>query len=271
MGNQIVQKRGNIVFLSHGGGPFPVLGGMGHEKMIAFTRQLGSEIPKPDEILVISAHWEETIPTVINAESPGLYYDYYGFPDEAYTLKYPAPGHPELAEEIVNLLGENNINARTESRRGLDHGVFIPLLLMYPQADIPVTQLSLIKGLNSQAHIALGKALRPLMKRNILVIGSGFSFHNMSPATYPFGSHDKEDPANNAFQDWLIDTCCGSHNESVRDERLVGWTSAPHARYCHPREEHLLPLHVCQGIAENAGEVIFDDYIAWKRCIALRW
>jgi aromatic ring-opening dioxygenase catalytic subunit (LigB family) len=260
---------GDIIYLSHGGGPIPILGGFGHEKMIVFMKRLGSELPRPDEILVISAHWEESIPTIINAEFPKLYYDYYGFPEEAYTVKYPAPGHPELAEEILNLLRKNNNKAKTDSNRGLDHGVFIPLIMMYPQADIPVTQLSLIKGLDPQEHFSLGKALRPLMKRNILIIGSGFSFHNMS--AFSMVESEIEDPRNNVFQEWLKDTCSGSHDEVFREQSLVGWTSAPNARYCHPREEHLIPLHVCQGIAENDGDIIFDDYIAGKRSLAIKW
>ncbi len=258
-----------IVYLSHGAGPVPILGGLGHEKMIAFLKQLGSDLPKPEEILVISAHWEEARPSIITSENPGLFFDYYGFPDPAYALTYPAKGNPGLAQEILALLEKEDIKAISESNRGLDHGVFIPLLLMYPQADIPVTQLSLIKGLEPEEHLKLGKALRALSERNILIIGSGFSFHNMRKMGN-FESED-QDPSNDAFQDWLIETCCNTPIESVREARLREWSSAPHARYAHPREEHLLPLHVCQGISKHAGKVIFDNYIAGKRAVALKW
>ncbi len=231
--------------------------------------QLPSQLIKPDAILVISAHWEESAATLLGAKNPPMFYDYYGFPEQAYEITYPATGNPELADRIASLLQKNSIPARIDPKRGFDHGLFIPLKLMYPEANIPALQLSLLRGLNPAAHIALGKALRELMNENILVIGSGFSFHNqIAFFGQAFGAPDN---ANEAFQNWLIETCTGSLSQSEREQRLTEWAKAPSARYCHPREEHLLPLHVCQGMAGKPGKVIFDDQILGKRGLAFLW
>jgi 4,5-DOPA dioxygenase extradiol len=263
------QNQAQIVYFSHGGGPLPILGDASHKAMINFMQQLPSRLRKPDAILVISAHWEESIATLLGAQTPPMFYDYYGFPDETYKITYPAPGSPELADRIASLLIKNNISARIDTQRGFDHGLFIPLKLMYPQADIPSLQLSLLRGLNPMAHIALGKALRELMYENILVIGSGFSFHNMS--AFSWEGIDTPDPANEAFQNWLIDVCTGQRPQSEREHLLIEWQKAPSARYCHPREEHLLPLHVCLGMADKPALTIFDDYILGKRAVAFLW
>ena len=142
---------------------------------------------------------------MLGAKNPSMLYDYYGFPDKAYEIHYPAPGSPELANRIAELLNKNNIPSRIDLNRGFDHGLFIPLKLMYPQADIPSLQLSLLRGLDPAEHIALGKALHELMQENILVIGSGFSFHNMR--AFSWQGTDSPDPANDAFQNWLIEVC----------------------------------------------------------------
>jgi 4,5-DOPA dioxygenase extradiol len=258
-----------IVYFSHGGGPLPILGDAGHQAMVDFMRELPSRLRKPDAILVISAHWEEDAATLLGASAPPMFYDYYGFPEEAYQIRYPAPGSPELANRISEVLSANNIPFRIDLQRGYDHGLFIPLKLMFPDADIPCLQLSLLRGLNPSAHIALGRALRKLRQENLLVVGSGFSFHNMR--AFAWEGAKVTDPANNAFQDWLIDTCAGSMSEPEREQRLIDWAKAPSARYCHPREEHLLPLHVCAGMAESPATVVFDDYILGKRAVAFLW
>ena len=140
---------------------------------------------------------------------------------------------------------------------------------MYPEADIPVIQLSLLRGLDAAAHIALGNALDELMKENILIVGSGFSFHNQNAF---FGRElGAPDPANEAFQDWLIETCTDAFSQQEREARLITWEKAPAARYCHPREEHLLPLHVCVGVAKTPAKVVFDDQILGKRSVAFLW
>ena len=261
-------KKAQIIYMSHGGGPLPILGEVSHESMNRFMRRLPSLIRKPDAIVVISAHWECDTPTVLSCQNPPMLYDYYGFPKEAYEIKYNAPGAPELAAKIIRMLKKRQLKAEQDSKRGYDHGMFIPLMMMYPDADIPTVQLSLIKGLNAKEHIRLGNALRGLMNENILVIGSGFSFHNM--AAFSFGEAE-EDIKNDEFQDWLKETVAGDMAMETIRERLENWTDAPNSRYCHPREEHLLPLHVCYGLAGSRGEVIFDDMIAGKRSLAFMW
>jgi len=267
---QIIRERkAQIVYFSHGGGPLPILGDPGHKAMVDFMNHLPNQLEKPDAILVISAHWEENIATLIGASNPGMFYDYYGFPEKAYEITYPAPGSPELANEVLKLLNKANIPTRIDLQRGFDHGLFIPLKLMYPQADIPSIQLSLIRGLGARTHIALGNALGGLLNQNILVIGSGFSFHNLN--AFFQQKKDEPDPANEAFQDWLIETCTGSLTQPERELKLIEWEQAPFARYSHPREEHLLPLHFCQGMANTAAKLIFDDQILGKRAVAFLW
>lgn len=237
--------------------------------MLDFMRKLPNRLRRPQAILVVSAHWEESKATLLGAQNPPMFYDYYGFPQAAYQIQYPAPGSPELAGRIERILESQGIPARLDPARGFDHGLFIPLKMMYPEADIPSLQLSLLRGLNPAAHLALGKALRMLAQENILVIGSGFSFHNMG--AFSWEGIAAPDPANDAFQDWLIETCTGSFSQSEREQRLLEWHKAPSARYCHPREEHLLPLHVCQGMAGSPAELVFDDYILGKRAVAFLW
>jgi 4,5-DOPA dioxygenase extradiol len=247
----------------------PLLGDPGHSAMVEFMKQLPSKLRRPSAVLVVSAHWEEDVPALLGAERPTLFYDYYGFPKEAYEVQYPAPGAPALAAHAAGMLERQGVPCRIDERRGFDHGLFIPLMLMYPEADIPCTQLSLIRGLDAAAHLALGAALRGLMQEDVLVIGSGFSFHNLR--AFAWQGAPVADADNDAFQDWLIETCAGPLTQDERAERLVGWQEAPSARYCHPREEHLLPLLVCQGLAGGRGEVVFDDYILGKRSVAVLW
>jgi aromatic ring-opening dioxygenase catalytic subunit (LigB family) len=237
--------------------------------MVEFMTRLPAQLKRPDAIVVVSAHWEENAATLLGAPHPPMLYDYHGFPQEAYDITYPAPGHPALAERIAALLEASGIPARLDTRRGFDHGLFIPLKLMYPGADIPSIQLSLLRGLDPAAHIALGKVLRELLGESILVVGSGFSFHNLSALSQrAFGMPD---PANDAFQDWLVETCTGPLSLPEREQHLVEWERAPSARYCHPREEHLLPLQVCQGMAGGPATVVFDDEILGKRGVAFLW
>jgi len=265
----MITNQTQIVYLSHGGGPLPILGDPGHQAMIDFMSQLPQQLSKPKVILVISAHWEEPVPTLLGANQPPMFYDYYGFDEAAYQINYPASGNPALAARIAKSLEESGIPAHIDTQRGFDHGLFIPLSLMYPAADIPSLQLSLQQGLSPAAHIGLGKALSNLEVEDLLVIGSGFSFHNMSA----FFHHDPGTitPRNDAFQNWLIETITADIDSSERETRLANWDLAPHARYCHPREEHLLPLHVCAGMAGQAGKVLFDDRIMGVRCAAFTW
>ena len=269
MNDNSLADNAQIVYFSHGGGPLPILGEPSHRAMVKFMRQLPCQLRAPDAILVISAHWEENQATLLGADSPAMYYDYYGFPEEAYQINYPAPGSPDLANRIFQLLNQNDIPAQIDTQRGFDHGLFIPLKLMYPEADIPALQLSLLRGLDPAAHILLGNALRELCHEKILVVGSGFSFHNMN--AFSRQAIKAPDPDNDAFQDWLIDVCCQNRPQSERERSLIDWETAPSARYCHPREEHLLPLHVCMGMTRKPAELIFDDHILGKRGVAFLW
>jgi aromatic ring-opening dioxygenase catalytic subunit (LigB family) len=241
--------------------------------MLAFMKGLPAQLRRPSAIIVVSAHWEESAATVLGSAHPPMLYDYDGFPDEAYSITYPCPGNPALAKRIAGMLETSGIPVRIDRKRGFDHGHFIPLEMMYPAADIPSLQLSLLRGLDPAAHVALGRALAPLAGEDILVIGSGFSFHNMR--AFSWEGAQAADPQNVAFQDWLVETCTGALPQAEREQRLVEWETAPGARYCHPREEHLLPLHVCFGMASGAGggpaRVVFDDAILGKRAVGLFW
>jgi 4,5-DOPA dioxygenase extradiol len=264
-----MKNKAQIVYFGHGGGPLPILGDPGHKSMLDFLGRLPAMLEKPEAILVISAHWEETAATLLGAENPSMFYDYYGFPPQAYEIQYPAPGNPDLASKIAAELERHHIPARIDPERGYDHGLFIPLKMMYPKADIPCLQLSLLRGLNPGAHIALGNALRPFLSENILVVGSGFSFHNMG--AFRWQGSGQADAANDLFQDWLIDVCTGDTTQTERERRMTAWAEHPSARYCHPREEHLLPLHVCLGMAESPAKLVFDDRILDKRNVGFLW
>jgi aromatic ring-opening dioxygenase catalytic subunit (LigB family) len=263
-------RKAQIVYFSHGGGPLPILGDPGHIAMVAFLKALPARLRRPKAVLVISAHWEEERATLIGAERPPMLYDYYGFPKEAYEISYPAPGSPDLARRIVEVLGASGTPAAIDPKRGFDHGLFIPMKLMYPEAEVPCLQLSLLSSLDPKAHFELGEALSPLAEQDILIMGSGFSFHNMQ--AFDWGGAKARDRGNDEFQDWLIDVCAGKRAKKDRKDALISWEKAPSARYCHPREEHLLPLHVCAGIAgDEPAELVFDDYILGKRAVGFLW
>ena len=259
-----------VLYIPHGGGPLPLFAHAGHEALVRFLRAIPAELGTPEAILLISAHWEATVPTVTGGAQPNLLFDYYNFPTEAYQIEYPAPGHPQLAGKIQQLLGDSGVTAEIDTRRGFDHGLFVPLKLMYPEATIPCVQLSLMQGLDPAAHIRIGKALAGLRTENILTIGSGFSFHNMK--AFSFSDSPVPDEKNDRFDRWLQDICTHpTHAPEAREAKLVAWDQAEHARYCHPREEHLLPLHVCCGMAGTPARVVFNDFILGKRATAFLW
>ena len=259
----------DILYIPHGGGPLPVLGDDAHAALVRFLQAIPSRIGRPAAILVVSAHWEELKPMVTSGKAPELIYDYSGFPDAAYAITYPAPGNPDLAERIVGRFQAAGMTAWRHSQRGFDHGVYIPLKIMYPDASIPCVQVSLLSSLDPGDHIQLGKILAGLRHENILVLGSGFSFHNLRALI--LGDTPESDTKNEQFQQWLIDTCTGDMPQKERQRRLIEWENAPFARYCHPREEHLLPLHVCCGIAQSAGELVFAENVMGKKACAFLW
>lgn len=238
------------IFLSHGGGPLPLLGDAQHHEMVTCLQDVARAVPRPEAIVVVSAHWEEKRPTITASRKPSLIYDYYGFPPESYAIQYPCSGEPSLAREVLRLLTDKNIDAGLDEARGFDHGVFVPLKIMYPEADIPCVQLSLVDTLDASAHIEIGRALGGLHEQNVLVIGSGFSFHNLRAFFSPVTADSRR--LNEAFEGWLEDVCGDRrYSEERRQQMLSRWEEAPGARYCHPREEHLLPLHVCYGVSQS--------------------
>ncbi len=260
----------SVLFIPHGGGPLPLMEDPGHAAMNDFLRAFPGNIARPDAIVVISAHWEAPVIGITGAARPPLLFDYYGFPPETYEYRYPAPGEPRLAARIAGLLQAAGIDARVDEERGLDHGVFVPLMLMYPGADIPCLQVSLDASLDAAEHVRIGRALAALRGENILVLGSGFSFHNLK-AIFG-GGVDGDDPRNLAFEAWLADTCSSEAlEESERKRRLIDWQQAPHARYCHPREEHLLPLQVCYGMAGGVAETVFQEAVSGFVASAFLW
>lgn len=258
------------LYLSHGGGPMPLLGDEAHQEMVDTLQAIAKSIPKPDAILVVSAHWEEQVVTITSGANPSLIYDYYGFPEESYSITYPAPGNPVLAKQVQEKLSQFGIDSKLDEKRGYDHGLFVPLKVMYPDADIPCIQVSQLSNLDPVSHLDLGAALRELDCDNLLVVGSGFSFHNMRAFFAPDAPEIRE--ANQAFENWLIDTCTNPQfSEADRTQRLVEWAKAPAARFCQPREEHLLALHVCYGMAQKPADRCYELTILGKKASMYYW
>ncbi|RMH72638.1 MAG: dioxygenase [Actinomyces sp.] len=246
------------MYLPHGGGPcFFMEWTMGPpdtwDRLAAWLRRLPDLLPAPPRaLLVVSAHWEEAVPTVSLAAHPDLIYDYYGFPPHTYELTWPAPGAPEVAERAAELLAGAGFGVAT-TERGYDHGVFVPLKVAWPDADVRVATLSLRRDLDPAAHLEMGAALEPLRDEGIVVIGSGMSWHNLAA----FGSPAATEPSRR-FDAWLAETVASPPPE--RRQRLAHWTDAPAARLAHPREEHLLPLMVAAGAAgADPGRIAFSD------------
>jgi aromatic ring-opening dioxygenase catalytic subunit (LigB family) len=234
--------------------------------MAEYLRGVGASVSRrPKAILVISGHWDAARVAVNTASTHSLYYDYYGFPAHTYKLAYPAKGSPELAAHVRDLLRGAGIETDEDAARGLDHGVFIPFMLMFPDADIPIVQISLRSDMDPAAHIALGRALAPLRDEDVLIIGSGMSYHNLRAFFRP-GDADIEAKA---FDDWLVDTVI---DPAHRDARLIDWRDAPSAIACHPEPEHLLPLHVVAGAAgADVGQRVYADKILGKAVSAFRF
>jgi aromatic ring-opening dioxygenase catalytic subunit (LigB family) len=208
---------------------------------------------RPRAILVVSGHWEADIFTVQTSDSPPLLYDYYGFPEHTYRLAFDAPGAPALAAQVRERLYRAGIPSAEDPERGYDHGVFVPLKLVMPQADIPVVQLSLRGDLDPEAHLAAGRALAPLRDEGVLIVGSGMSWHNMRGFSPAFTARSA------AFDAWLAEAVA---HPDRRAAALARWEDAPHARDAHPREEHLAPLFVAAGAAEGEpGAVVFRDQV----------
>jgi aromatic ring-opening dioxygenase catalytic subunit (LigB family) len=221
----------------------------------AWLRGLLASLPeRPKGIVVISGHWEEKAFTASTATAPRMIYDYNGFPPHTYQLQYPAPGAPALAERVVELLTAAGLPARTDPNRGFDHGVFIPFLLIAPDADIPIVPLSLKSDLKPEEHLAAGRALAALRDEGILIVGSGMSFHNMRAYGDP-----RALPYSEAFDQWL--TSAAAAEPAERAKLFAGWADAPAGRVSHPREEHLLPLMVAAGASTAPGHHDFGGAV----------
>jgi len=241
------------LFVPHGGGPCffmdpPSSDPHAWDAMASYLRGIAASVgAKPRAILVISAHWETPRPTVTTAERPSMLFDYYGFPEHTYRLAYPAPGSPALASRVRALLSAAGIASDEDAARGYDHGVFVPLLLSWPDADIPTVQLSLQTGLDPTAHLAIGKALEPLRDEGVLIIGSGMSYHNLRE----FFTADPRVIADAEQFDTALTAALLDPVPAARDACLVRWKDMPAALAVHPRAEHLLPLMVVAGAAGN--------------------
>ena len=234
-------------FISHGGGPWPYMDDWRramHQLELALQdmpRQIGV---KPTAVLVVSGHWESDDFAVMASPRPPMLYDYSGFPAHTYQVVYPAPGAPAIAQRALSLIQAAGLPSHLDPDRGFDHGTFAPLVVMYPAADVPVLQLSLRHHMDPAEHIALGRAIAPLRDEGVLIVGSGLSYHNLGR----FGAAGRA--PSEAFDAWLQTTLVGSAPKE-REARLLQWTSAPAARIAHPREDHLIPLMVALGAAED--------------------
>jgi len=255
------------LFIPHGGGPCFFMDPMPGtpaglwDGMAAYLRSIPDTVgPLPTAVLVISGHWECAQPTVHFGEQHTLYYDYTGFPEHTYRLQWPAKGSPAVAARVREQLRQNGFDVAEERERGLDHGVFIPFKLIYPEADVPVVQLSLQRGLDSALHFAIGKALEPLRDDGVLIVGSGMSYHNLRKL---FVDDPRANEAAEHFDTWLGETVTA--NPELRERRLRDWQAAPGALDAHPRSEHLLPLMVAAGAAGNdEGQVVYRERLAGK-------
>jgi len=235
-------------FVSHGGGPWPWMKdqyGQAYAaleaSLVDIQRQVGE---RPKAVLVVSSHWETGEFTVSSGAAPGMIYDYGGFPPHTYRISYPAPGQPQLAARVAALLRDAGLPAAQDAARGFDHGTFSMLAPVYPDADMPVVQLSIRHGYDPATHLAAGRALAPLRDEGVLILGSGLSFHNLRQ----FGPDGAQ--ASSAFDAWLQHALLDL-SPADRQAAMLNWRAAPAARQAHPREDHLVPLWVALGAAEG--------------------
>ncbi|MBV9829161.1 MAG: dioxygenase [Alphaproteobacteria bacterium] len=258
-------------FINHGGGPCFFLdpGPMREawSELEFYLKRFADALEElPKAILVVSGHWEEAHPTVNAGSAPPLLFDYGGFPPHTYRLTWPAPGDPDLATRVCSLLEAAGIKSGADAVRGWDHGVFVPLKVMFPRAKIPTVQLSLQLGLDPATHLAIGRGLKPLREQGVLIIGSGQTYHNMRGFMTATGSAD---PQAEAFDLWLREAVA---NAGTRDRSLLEWERAPGARQAQPREDHLLPLMVAAGAASGEpGEIAFHGHALGKPISGFRF
>lgn len=260
-----------VFYIPHGGGPWPFvdLGGITElekSSLIDYLQQLPHSFPQEFEsVLVVSAHWEQAVPTLMTNEHPDLYYDYYGFPPASYEIKWPSPGAPDLARKVRSLLKDAGFASAENSQRGFDHGAFIPMKLSFPSADVPTTQLSILKSLDPEEHLRLGAALESLRSQGVLIICSGMSFHDLRGFFNEYGA-----TVSKPFDAWLQQIAV--EPTAQRNASLAEWQKAPCAKQAHPREEHLLPLMVAAGAAgSDIGKVDYSNTYGGARITAVRF
>lgn len=233
-------------FISHGGGPWPWMPDMAAQleplarSLACMPQEIGQT---PKAILMISGHWETDDFSVMTAANPPMLYDYNNFPSETYKIQYPAPGAPDLAHRVATMIAAAGLPVQQDAERGFDHGTFVPMAVMYPDADVPLFQVSMRHTYNPDEHFALGQALSPLRDQGVLIVGSGLSYHNLRE----FGPQAKT--PSTAFDGWLTDTL--TLPPSQRTKTILDWEKAPSARECHAQEDHLVPLFAALGAAES--------------------
>ncbi|MEH6483987.1 MULTISPECIES: class III extradiol ring-cleavage dioxygenase [Pseudomonas] len=214
-------------------------------------RRLADALPRPDAIVLVSAHWASHDLRVSSAAHPETWHDFSGFPPALHQVQYPAPGSPELAGKILQMLVASGLPAQADEQRPFDHGTWVPLSLMYPQADIPVLQISLPVKQGPEFQQRIGKALRPLRKQNILLIGSGSITHNLYELDR-YAEPEVSAPWAQAFRDWMVAALAAGDEEALLNYRQL----APHATRNHPTDEHLLPLYFARG----AGDIFAIEH-----------
>ncbi|MDQ2094508.1 DODA-type extradiol aromatic ring-opening family dioxygenase [Rhodalgimonas zhirmunskyi] len=234
-------------FISHGGGPWPWIPDMRREfaRLEESFKRLPGELPsKPTAVLMISGHWETRDAfAVMHAARPAMVYDYHNFPPHTYEVTYPAPGAPALAERVRDLIEAAGLPSRLDETRGYDHGTFVPMAVLWPEADMPLFQVSMRSSYSPAEHIALGRALAPLREEGVLILGSGLSYHNLRA----FGPKAKV--PSTKFDTWLNEALQLPGAERIK--ALENWESAPSARQAHAEEDHLVPLFAAIGAAEG--------------------
>jgi 4,5-DOPA dioxygenase extradiol len=232
-----------VLFLSHGA---PLLA-LRENAATAAWRAIGASLARPRAVLVASAHHDAPGPAITSHARPETIHDFYGFPRELYDVQYPAPGEPRIAAEVRERLARAGFAARLDDRRGIDHGVWVPLLRLFPKADVPVLSISVDPGRDARWQHRLGEALAPLRDEGVLVVGSGSLTHNLRALDWKAAASDGR-PEARAFADWTLD-----HLAAGRGTALLDWESAPQARFNHPTPEHWLPLPLALGAAADAG------------------
>ncbi|KAJ3184414.1 hypothetical protein HDU85_001719 [Gaertneriomyces sp. JEL0708] len=250
-----MSTRQPVLFVPHGGGPMPLLKDPSHAELNRFLAESGHKYfstHKPKAIVLVTAHWETDKPTISSGAQHELYYDYHGFPPETYEIKYPAPGSPEVANRVAQVLKGAGIEARLDPTRGWDHGVFVPMKIMLPNADIPIVQMSVLKSQSAAEHIALGRALGKLREENIAIIGSGMSFHNMRKFKFGGATHDVLNEDFDSKLEDVVTKLAGAE----RDSALRDWEAWEGAKESHPHgaAEHFMPLFVCAGASEGTAQ-----------------